>query len=91
MMSGGMPQLARGTQRPIPPTRKRPQKALRLTLTENCRREGIDPFAYLRDVFTRLGNLTNRNAPEWTPAAWARRHGLGKHAKARKAACALDA
>ena len=62
-----------------------------MTLTENCRREGIDPFAYLRDVFTRLGNLTNRNAPEWTPAAWARRHGLGKHAKARKAACALDA
>ena len=65
--------------------------AVLYTLVENCRREGIDPFAYLRDVFTRLGNLTNRNAPEWTPAAWARRHGLGKHAKARKAGCALDA
>ena len=48
--------------------------AVLYTLVENCRREGIDPFAYLRDVFTRLPGLTNLDAPEWTPKAWARRH-----------------
>ena len=31
------------------------------------RRRGIDPYAYLKDVLTRLPNLTNRQIPEVTP------------------------
>ena len=35
-------------------------------------RRGIDPYAYLRDVLSRLPNMTNRQVPEVTPAAWAK-------------------
>ncbi len=33
--------------------------AILYTVIESCRRQGIDPQAYLRDVLTRLPNLTN--------------------------------
>lgn len=46
--------------------------AILYTLIESCRRRGIDPHAYLKDVLTRLPNLTNRQIPEVTPAAWAK-------------------
>jgi hypothetical protein len=46
--------------------------AILYTVIESCRRRGIDPQAYLRDVLTRLPNLTNRQVPEITPAAWAK-------------------
>ena len=45
--------------------------AILYTLVESCRRRGIDPLAYLRDVLTRLPRMTNRQIPEVTPAAWA--------------------
>jgi len=32
---------------------------------------GIDPFAYLKDVFTRLPSMTNLQIKEITPKAWA--------------------
>ena len=54
------------------------KSAVLFTIVENCRREGIDPFAYLRDVFDNAGSITTRNVDDWTPAGWARRHGLGK-------------
>ena len=41
-------------------------------MIESCRRRGIDPYTYLRDVLTRLPNMTNRQIPEVTPAAWAK-------------------
>jgi hypothetical protein len=44
--------------------------AILYTLIESCRRRGLDPYAYLKDVLTRLPNLTNRQIPEVTPAAW---------------------
>jgi transposase len=44
--------------------------AIIYTVIESCRRRGIDPFAYLRDVFTRLPKLTNKDIPHLTPAAW---------------------
>ncbi|HEY3760116.1 MAG TPA: transposase domain-containing protein, partial [Verrucomicrobiae bacterium] len=44
--------------------------AIIYTLVENCRRRGLDPFAYLRDVLTRLPNMTNWQIPEVTPQAW---------------------
>jgi hypothetical protein len=42
------------------------------TLIESCRRRGIDPYAYLKDVLTRLPAMTNHQIPEVTPAAWAK-------------------
>jgi hypothetical protein len=48
------------------------RSAIIYTLIESCRRRGIDPYAYLRDVLTRLPNMTNRQIPEVTPEAWAK-------------------
>lgn len=45
--------------------------AILYTLIENCRRQGIDPNAYLRDVLNRLPTMTNRQIEQVTPAAWA--------------------
>lgn len=46
------------------------RSAIVYTIVENCRRLGIDPYTYLRDVLTRLPNMTNRQIPQVTPAAW---------------------
>ena len=46
--------------------------AIIYTLIESCRRRGIDPYTYLKDVLTRLPNMTNRQIPDVTPAAWAK-------------------
>jgi len=46
--------------------------AIIYTLIESCRRRGIDPYAYLKDVLTRLPKMTNHQIPEVTPAAWAK-------------------
>ena len=48
------------------------RSAIIYTLVENCRRQGLDPFAYLRDVLTRLPNMTNRQIAAVTPAAHAK-------------------
>jgi transposase len=47
------------------------RSAIVYTLIECCRRRGIDPFAYLRDVLTRLPAATNWTIGELTPEAWA--------------------
>jgi len=46
------------------------RSAIIYTVIECCRRRGLNPFNYLRDVLTRLPNMTNRQIPEVTPAAW---------------------
>ena len=46
--------------------------AIIYTVIESCRRRGIDPYAYLKDVLTRLTKMTNHQIPEVTPAAWAK-------------------
>lgn len=48
------------------------RSAILYTLVESCRRRGIDPYAYLRDVLSRLPNMTNWQVPDVTPAAWAK-------------------
>jgi len=48
------------------------RSAIIYTVIESCRRRGIDPFAYLRDVFTRLPSMTNWQVQQITPAAWAK-------------------
>ena len=48
------------------------RSAIVYTLIECCRRRGLNPFAYLRDVLARLPNMTNRQIPEVTPEAWSK-------------------
>ena len=48
------------------------RSAIIYTLIESCRRREIDPWAYLRDVLTRLPHLTNWQIGQVTPEAWAK-------------------
>lgn len=48
------------------------RSAILYTVLESCRRRGLDPYAYLKDILTRLPALTNHQVPEITPANWAR-------------------
>jgi transposase len=48
------------------------RSAILYTVIESCRRRGIDPYAYLRDVLTRLPRMTNWQIPEVTPQVWAK-------------------
>jgi transposase len=48
------------------------RSAIIYTLIESCRRRGLDPYAYLREVLTRLPNMTNRQIHEVTPQAWSK-------------------
>lgn len=43
--------------------------AIVYTLVESCRRRGLDPYTYLRDVFTRLPHMTNHQVHTVTPEA----------------------
>ena len=42
------------------------------TLLGNCRRHGVNPFDYLKDLFTRLPAVKITQIKEFTPAAWAK-------------------
>src|SRR5580698_385110 len=44
--------------------------AILYTVIESCRRRGLDPYAYLKDVLTRLPKMTNHQIPDVTPEAW---------------------
>lgn len=44
--------------------------AIIYTLLENCKRLGINPEVYLRDVLTRLPGLMNHETGELTPVNW---------------------
>ena len=48
------------------------RSAIIYTIIEACRRRGLDPFAYLREVFTRLPSMTNWQVKDITPEAWAK-------------------
>ncbi len=50
------------------------RSAILFTIIESCRRRGINPFDYLRDVLTRLPSMTNWQIKEITPSAWAAAH-----------------
>jgi len=41
------------------------------TIIESCKRRGLEPYAYLREVLTRLSHLTNHQIKDITPAAMA--------------------
>jgi len=42
------------------------------TLLGSCRRHGINPFDYLKDLFTRLPAAKITQIKEFTTAAWAK-------------------
>lgn len=48
------------------------RSAIIYTVIESCRRRGLDPHAYLRDVLTRLPNMSNQQIPEVLPANWSK-------------------
>ena len=48
------------------------RSAILYTIIESCRRRGINPYEYLRDVLTRLPYATNWNVGELTPENWAK-------------------
>ena len=47
------------------------RSAILYTLIESCRARSLDPWAYLRDVLTRLPSMTNKQVKDVTPKAWA--------------------
>ena len=48
------------------------RSAVLFTIIENCRRLGLNPYDYLKNVLTRLPTMTNQQTHTVTPAAWAR-------------------
>jgi hypothetical protein len=46
------------------------RSAVMYTLIENCRLHGVEPYAYLKDVLSRLPRCTNQNVAELTPQRW---------------------
>jgi transposase len=52
------------------------RSAILYTLVECCRRHGLDPYAYLHQVLTRLLSSTNWQIKDLTPQAWAEEHRL---------------
>jgi hypothetical protein len=48
------------------------RSAVIYTLLGSCRRDGINPFDYLKDLFTRLPAAKITQITEFTPAAWAK-------------------
>lgn len=41
------------------------------SLVVSCKRLGIDPYAYLRDVIATVATYPNKRIGELTPRAWA--------------------
>jgi len=46
------------------------RSAIIYTVIESCRRRSIDPYAYLKDVLTRLPGMTIQQVPQILPAVW---------------------
>ena len=46
------------------------RSAILYTIVECCRRRGLNPAAYLRDILTRLPYATNWQIKDLTPEAW---------------------
>ena len=42
------------------------------TLLGGCRRHGVNPFDYLKDLFTRLPSAKITEIKQFTPSEWAR-------------------
>jgi hypothetical protein len=57
----------------LPTTREAGERSAAIyTLLGSCRRHGINPFEYLKDLFARLPAAKITQIKEFTPTAWAR-------------------
>jgi transposase len=54
------------------------RSAIIYTVIESCRRRGINPYAYLKDVLTRLPQMTIQQVPEILPVVWGKPQALRK-------------
>lgn len=54
------------------------RSAIIYTVIESCRRRSINPYAYLKDVLTRLPRMTMQQVPEILPGVWGKPQPLGK-------------
>ena len=54
-----------------PGTLEAKRRAVIYTLLGSCRRHGINPFEYLKDLFTRLPAAKITEIRQFTPAQWA--------------------
>lgn len=61
------------------------RSAILYTLIENCRRFGLNPYEYLRDILTRLPSMTNQQTRTVTPVAWAKEQAQLKQTSLRQA------
>jgi len=52
------------------------RSAIIYTLLACCRRHGINPFDYLKDLFTRLPAAKITEIRQFTPKEWAKAHGI---------------
>ena len=48
------------------------RSAVIYTLLGSCRRHGLNPFDYLKDVFTRLPSAKITEIKQFTPSEWAK-------------------
>jgi hypothetical protein len=60
----------------------RERGAILYTVIESCRRRGIDPHAYIKDVQRRLPLMTNRQLVALLPEKWRQVHTLALKAAA---------
>jgi hypothetical protein len=56
------------------------RSAIIYTIVESCKRYGINPQEYLRDVLSRLPSMTNQQTHTLTPANWAAARRVGNAA-----------
>ena len=54
------------------------RSAILYTLLGSCRRHDLNPFDYLKDLFTRLPAAKITEIKQFTPAAWAKTHAQQK-------------
>jgi transposase len=47
------------------------RSAVIYSLLGSCRRHGVNPYEYLKDLLTRLPAAKNTQVPQFTPSAWA--------------------
>ena len=52
--------------------------AILYTIVESCRRRGLDPYRYLRELLTALPTMTNWQLKDWTPETWAKRNSASR-------------
>ncbi|MEC5129024.1 IS66 family transposase [Verrucomicrobiales bacterium BCK34] len=61
------------------------RSAVIYSIIASCRSRGIDPYAYIKDVLTRLPTMTNHQIVQITPEAWAKENQTSEIVKSRSA------